>query len=92
MPTLAFLFNRNGTGGQELYLASEARCSWPHILNTPDPEAEVELMMAENRRVTTDDVVGEMKTSHASAHYIIQNVCRIKKSLSGDYHNKLPPI
>jgi transposase len=60
-------------------LTDAARSGRPHTATTPNAIAAVERVIRENRRVTIDEVAGELKISHGSAHHIIHDVLQYHK-------------
>lgn len=54
--------------------------STPHVMNRPDAHTEVEWMIQENQRITTDRVVREMKINHASAHHEVLQDWKVSAS------------
>jgi transposase len=60
-------------------LTDAARSSQPHTATTPNTFTAVERVIRENRRVTIDEVAGELKISHGLAHHIIHDVLQYHK-------------
>lgn len=51
-------------------MTDAARYSRIYTVNTPDANTDVERMIRESRRATIDEMTGELKINHGSAHSV----------------------
>ena len=53
-----------------------------HPVVTPEPNAAVEAIVKENRRVTVNEIAAYLDMSHGSAHHIVHDVLQFHKVFS----------